>query len=115
MAIKKITASSDTGKSLLVTIIDETTGNILDDTDGVFRTETACVDDLIALTEHLIANGFDSDIPGLYALSENRAAWLDGDKTLLFREDGSNNVIGSDQMRTGGDVDVLVKFDDHTS
>lgn len=111
MAIKKITATYDTAKSLLVTVIDDTTGQMLDDADGAFRAEASVADEFVALVEHFVANGFDSDLPGLYEVSENRAPWPDGNKTLLFREVGSDNVIGSDRKRTMGDAEVDFLFD----
>ncbi|HAS53454.1 MAG TPA: hypothetical protein DCS42_04605 [Nitrospiraceae bacterium] len=108
MAIKKITASYNTGASLTVTVIDDETGNILDDTDGIFRAEGLAADIRMAIPEHLVANGFTADIKGLYEHSGNRVPWPDGDKTLLFRKVGSDDVIWSDQMRTEADTEVPV-------
>ncbi len=106
--IKRIIASYKTSASLDVTIIDDITGQILDDTDGIFRAEDLAADKRIALAEHLVANGFDSDIKGLFELSESRSAWPDGNKTLLFRVVGSDNVLASPQMRTVGDLEVSI-------
>lgn len=106
MATKKITASGSTGVLFDVTVIDEATGQVLDDTDGIFRAEALAVDKRMAVPEHLVSNGFTSDIQGFFEKSESRAVWPDGNKTLLFRIVSNDDVHASSRMRTEDDIEV---------
>jgi hypothetical protein len=106
MAVKTITTSYDSEVTLVITVIDDTSGDILDDTDGAFRSELTAALPTVALLEHTIANGFDTDILGRYERSENRIPWPDGNKTVLFRESGSSTVLLQQAMRTENDIEV---------
>jgi hypothetical protein len=106
MAAKTITTSYDSDVDLVITVIDDTSGDILDDTDGAFRSELTAALPTVALAEHTIANGFDTNILGRHERSENRIPWPDGNKTILFRESGSSTVLLQQSMRTENDIEV---------
>lgn len=101
--VKWIEVTYDPGATLEVLVLDQETGYILDNADGEFRAAPA--DSRVDIPEHTIANGFAYDIPGLYVLEEDRAAWLNGAKTILAYESGGNVVVRSTVMNITNDAD----------
>ncbi|MCE5212107.1 MAG: hypothetical protein LLG40_11180 [Deltaproteobacteria bacterium] len=104
--IKKITHFwNTTGLTLYCIIRRDADGYLLNDADGAFASGPA--DPYISLAE-------DAVIKGMYELSESRAAWDDGNYSIVvYRQTGaspapaSDIVIGSGSIEIRSDLEVI--------
>lgn len=97
--IKKITHLWNvTGLTVYCIIRRDADGYLLNDADGAFASGPA--DPYVSLAE-------DATIKGMYELSESRAAWDDGDySVVVYRQTGVSPVPTSDIVIGGGVMEI---------
>lgn len=95
---KKITAHTDTGKTVYAVITREADGYLLNDADGTFAAAPA--DPYLSLSEH-------ATIKGRYDVSESRTAWNDGRYIVtVYRQAGGTPVPASDTVAGTGEMKI---------